>query len=78
MGSTVQTALFFIWAVGFLVTLWAGVTERFRLKPYGLPMSRSAILGKSVIDTLCTLVWFIYVPAWFIYRWALHNKRAKP
>lgn len=78
MGSTLQTALFLIWAVGFLVTLWAAVTDRFRLKPYGLPMSGSAILGKSVIDTLCTFVWFVYVPAWFVYRWAIRNNLAKP
>lgn len=78
MGSTLQTALFLIWAVGFLVTLWAGATDRFRLKPYGLPRPLSAVFRQSLSDTLCTLVWFVYVPAWFIYRWALPNKRTNP
>lgn len=67
-----------IWAVGCLVTLWAGVTERFRLKPYGLPRTKLVLFGRSIIDTFYTLFWFVYVPVWFVYRWATSNKRANP
>ncbi len=50
------------------MTLWAGVTERFRLKPYGLPQTRLVLFGRSIIDTFYTLFWFVYVPVWFGYR----------
>lgn len=75
MDSDLQTALFVIWAVGFLVTLWAGATDRFRLEPYGLPRPLPAILGQSVLNAVCTLAWFVYVPSWFVYRWTIHGKR---
>jgi hypothetical protein len=75
MDSNLQTALFVVWAAGFLVTLWAGVTERFRLKPYGLPRTKLVLLRRSVIDTFYTLFWFLFVPAWFVYRWATRDKR---
>ncbi len=73
--DNLRTALTIIWAVGFYVMLWAVVTDRFRLKPYGLPRPRSEILRQSFIDVLCTLVWFLYVPAWFVYRWATHKRQ---
>lgn len=78
MDSNLQIALFVVWAVGFLVTLWAGVTERFRLKPYGLPRLLPTILGQSVLDAICTLMWFVYIPAWFMYHWTIRGKRANP
>ncbi len=68
MDSNLQTAPLTIWAVGFLVTLWAGVSERFHLKPYGLPRTKLVLLGRSFIDTFYTLFWFVYVPVWFGYR----------
>ncbi len=55
MDSNLQTALLTIWAVGFLVTLWAGVTDRFRLKPYGLPRTKLVLLGRSIIRNVAKL-----------------------
>lgn len=78
MDSNLQTALFVIWVVGFLITLWAGVTDRFRLKPYGLPRTTLVMLRSSVIDTVYTLFWFVFVPVWFVYRLATRKQRANP
>lgn len=75
MNSSLEVILTIIYWAGFFLTLWAGVTDRFRLKPYGLPRPMSTVLKRSVIDTFFTLAWFVYVPSWFIYRWARHKKR---
>lgn len=75
MNNLLEIVLTVSYWLGFWVTLWAVVTDRFRLRPYGLPMSRSAIFRKSVIDMLCTLVWFVYIPAWFVYRQATRHER---
>lgn len=74
--NDVRTALTIIWVAGFFVMLWAVATDRFRLKPYGLPMPRSAILRESIINALLTLIWFVYVPAWFVYR-QIHRTQNK-
>lgn len=54
--------------------LWAVASDRFRLNPYGLPRPRSAILRQSIINALLTFIWFLYVPAWFVYRKVLKAK----
>lgn len=69
--DTFRTVLTIIWAAGYFVMVWAVVADRFRLKPYGLPRSMSAIFRQSIIDALLTLVWFVYIPAWFVYRQVL-------
>lgn len=69
--NDLRAVLTIIWAAGYFVMMWAVVTDRFRLKPYGLPRPRSEILRQSIIDSLLTLVWFVYVPAWFVYRQVL-------
>lgn len=69
--DNLRAVLTILWAAGYFVMLWAVATDRFRLKPYGLPRPRSAILRQSIIDSLLTLIWFVYVPAWFVYRQVL-------
>lgn len=76
MISDTATLTTLVWIVGFSLTLWAGVTNRFRLRPYGPPRPLRAILGNSLVATLCTLFWFVYVPGWFVYR-AVARRRAR-
>lgn len=66
--DTLRAALTVIWAIGFALTLWAGATDRFRLEPYGLPRTKSGLFRRSAVDAFYTLFWFVYVPAWFVYR----------
>lgn len=66
-----RMVLTIIWAAGYFVRLWAVASDRFRLKPYGLPQPRSAIFRQSIINSLLTLIWFVYIPAWFVYRQVL-------
>ena len=68
MTNTTATLVTLVWIVGFSLTLWAGVTDRFRLRPYGPPRPLRAVLRDSLVATLCTLFWFVYVPGWFVYR----------
>lgn len=73
--SYLEVLITAVYWIGFWVTLWAGATNRFRLKPYGLPMSRSAVFLHSVLNALSTLGWFIFVPGWFVYRWVTRTRR---
>lgn len=68
MNSVLETMLFVVYWSGFLLTLWANANDSFRLKPYGLPRSMSAVLRRSVIDTFLTFIWFVTVPSWFVIR----------
>ena len=51
MNSVLATMLFVVYWSGFLLTLWANSTGRFRFTTYGLPRSMSAALKQSIVDT---------------------------
>ncbi len=75
MNNILETVLFVVYWSGFLLTLWAGAEDRFRLKPYGLPRPISSVFRQSIVDTFLTFFWFVSVPSWFVYRWVRRTKR---
>ena len=76
MTDHVATLVTLVWMAGFSLTLWAGVNDRFRLKPYGLPKPLRVVSRDSAVATLCTVLWFIYVPGWFAYRFVIRHTRS--
>ena len=69
--ETLRAALTVIWAIGFALTLWAGATDRFRLSPTACPERSRGYSGVAPSMLYYTLFWFVYVPAWSVYRQVL-------